>query len=144
MCKEFVIDASVVVKWLNQEREDLTELAQDILLKAENEEIFLFAPDLIVHEVLNVLVKAKGLRGQQIENAVDDFWELPLSIFSTDFLTSATASLIASPTTMSFYDAVYVALAMNNQQPLITHNSKHQGVIKDIEVIALSEWSLAQ
>lgn len=142
MQTEFVVDASVSIKWLNQDREDLTAQAQDILLKAEEEKIFLFAPDLLVHEVLNVLIRAKGLRGKQLEDAVDEFWQLPLSFFSTDRVLSSIASVIASQTGMSFYDAAYVALALNNQQPLITNNSKDQQAVSEVKVIPLSAWAL--
>lgn len=142
MQTEFVVDASVSIKWLNQDREDLTEQAQDILLKAEEEKIFLFAPDLIIHEVLNVLIRAKGLRGKQLEDAIDEFWQLPLSLFSTDRVLSSTASVIAAQTGMTFYDATYVALALNNQQSLITNNSKDQNVVSEVHVISLADWKL--
>lgn len=139
---EFVIDASVIIKWLNKDRELLTEQAQDILTKAEERKIFLFTPDLAVHEVFTVLIRAKGLAGELLEQALDSFWKLPLSIFSTDQVLSSTAAVIASKTRMTFYDAAYVALALHNQQCLITNNSKDQDVVSDVPVIALADWKV--
>lgn len=143
MSSEFVIDASVVVKWLNQDREELTSQAFDILLQAEQQKVFLLAPDLLVHEVFNVLIRAKGLKAKELEEAFAEFWELPLQIFVTDQFISATASSISSQSKISFYDATYVALAFCNQMPLITNNNKDQGLTTGVKTIPLSEWSLS-
>lgn len=142
MQAEFVIDASVIIKWLNKDRELLTEQAQDILKKAEERKIFLFTPDLAVYEVFNVLIRAKGLAGELLEQALDSFWKLPLSLFSTDKILSSTAAAISSKTGMTFYDASYVALALNNQQCLITNNSKDQDVVSEVPVISLADWKI--
>lgn len=136
----FVIDASVIVKWLNQEREPDSDRALDILHRASSKMLSLYTSDLAVHEVLNALIRGKGIRGHILQDAIESFFMLPLIILATDFTAAATAAVIAQQHALTFYDAMYMALAFDMGCPLITANTKHQKSLAEIIVLPLSQW----
>lgn len=136
----FVVDASVILKWLNQDREQHTEEAFDILTHAATSAFFITTSDLAVHEVLNALVRGKGLRERELGEAVENFFALPLRAIATDLHLAAASAILADEYKLTFYDAVYMALAFDLNIPLITANPKHQKSIAGIQVIPLSNW----
>lgn len=139
---QFVIDASVIVKWLHAYREDHLEQAHAILEAAQRTEITLFISDLTVHEVLNAIICGKRLRGNDLEQAVDDFFKLPLIPIETDIQCAAAATTIAAQYTITFYDAVYCAIAFQKGIPLITANPKHQRPMPGVTAIPLAKWTI--
>jgi len=137
----YVVDASVVVKWLNQEREAATRQALTLLERAMQGEDELMSVDLLVYEVLNALIKGNRLRGRLLEEAVEVFFRLPLGLHNCDISLVSTAAIIAEQHQMTFYDAVYVALAYREQVPLLTANPKDQGKVPGLMVIDIADWS---
>lgn len=136
----FVLDASVVVKWLNQDRELHTAEAKDILERAMHRSLRCATSDLAVHEVMNALIRGKGIRGRALEEAVDVWHLLPLERIFTSRRIAARAALIAEQYRITFYDAVYLAVASERELPLITANPKHQKAVAGVTVIALEDW----
>lgn len=137
---QYVLDASVIVKWLNQDRELHTAEAKDILERAMQGTLRCATSDLAVHEVMNALVKGKELHGRALEEAVDAWHLLPLERIPTYRRIAARAALIAEKYRITFYDAVYLAVAFERAMPFITANPKHQAVVPGIEVIAIEQW----
>lgn len=140
MTKEYVVDASVVIKWLSQHNEEDVDMAEKILQSASKGDIFLFAPDTVVSEVGNVLVRGKGLKTRQLQETLEVFWQLPLLIMATDDKMMETASTIAAADQITFYDANYLALSFLRHMPLITSNLKHQRSSEEVRVIPLGAW----
>lgn len=138
--ENFVVDASVILKWLNDEGEESLDLALDILKEAKQGNTVLFAPELVASEVGNALVRGKKLRGEPLRLATTVFWELPLALITIDRWLTETAAFIAQEKSISFYDASYLAVAYNHRMPLISANVKHHKSFGDITVIPLSEW----
>lgn len=137
----FVVDASVIVKWLNQESEDDAGAALELLRSAHEGRTNLFTSDLAPHEVINALVRGKKLKGHFLEEAVKLFYSLPLTFMPTDYLTAASAAIIASEHNITFYDAVYISLILDEQTPLVTANPKHQRVLAHLPVIPVTAWN---
>lgn len=140
MARTYILDASVIVKWLNKEREESTREAEDILDAAHHGKHGLAACDLAVHEVFNVLIRSKGVKGRDLERAVDRFFNLPIKLLRTDIMCTAKAAMIAEDASITFYDAVYLAQANTCGVPLITANPKHQRSRAGIVVIPLDQW----
>lgn len=138
MPKGFVVDASVAVKWLNQRSEENADRAVALLAAAADGQCHLYTSDLLTHEVMNALIRGKQLTGRMLERAVDVFFKLPITIVATAPPIAARASLIAAEFHMTFYDAVYVALAHERGVPLVTANVKHQGKFPGIEIAAIA------
>ena len=137
---QFIIDASVIVKWLHSDRENNLEQANHILLLAERGELTLFVSDITAHEVLNALICGKHLRWRDLEEAVENFFQLPIILVETNLHRAAAAATIAVEQNITFYDAVYCAIAFERGIPLITANSKHQRPMTGVNVIPLGEW----
>jgi len=115
-----VVDASVAIKWFLPEQNSINAIR---LLGAGYE---LAAPDLIFPECGNVLWK-KWLR-QEIEPEVipallHDLRRMNVSIVPTYSLTDE-ASRIAVNCRRSFYDSVYLALAVACNGRMITADEK--------------------
>lgn len=144
MITEFVVDASVIFKWLNQTNEEDIDQAIELLHQAKLENIYLFTSDLAVHEVMNALIRGKGVRGEMLKEAINRFWQLPLHVLVTDDMVTETAAIVAVEQGITFYDSVYLALAFGQAMPLVTANTKHHKKLPDTEVIALAEWRLTQ
>ena len=116
----FVVDASVAVKWLVPESH--SDAARRIL-NPNNE---LLAPDLIWAEIGNVIWK-KWRRGEVPGHAagdlLQDFHRCPMQTFASRALMSAAWS-IAERYERSFYDSLYLALAVRAECPLVTADLK--------------------
>lgn len=135
----YVVDASVIVKWLNQDREAFTKEAQNLLEQAAKGTLDISTVDLAIHEVCNALIRGKGLRDHILEDAVETFFVLPIQIVETDLHIAAAAATIAQREQITFYDAVYMALAFDLGVPLVTANPKHQRPLPGVAVIPISE-----
>lgn len=140
MARTYILDASVIVKWFNKEREEWTEEAEDILDAAHQGVHSLATCELAVHETFNVLIRSKGVAGRDLERAVDRFFNLPMRLLRTDIVCTAKAAMIAEDASITFYDAVYLAQAHMCSAPLITANPKHQRSREGIMVIPLDQW----
>jgi len=116
----FVVDASVAVKWLVPE---IHAEAAGRVLRSRHE---LLAPDLIWAEVGNILWKMFR-RGELAEETacdlLEDFQRAPLRIAASQTLMPAAWS-IAALYDRSFYDSLYLALAVKAECPLVTADLK--------------------
>jgi predicted nucleic acid-binding protein len=115
-----VIDASVAIKWFLPEVHSVSAIR---LLDAGHE---LLAPDLIFAECGNVLWK-KWLR-QELEPEVipailGDLRRMNMQIVPTAVL-AGEASAIAVSYRQSFYDSLYLALAVLTQSHMVTADEK--------------------
>jgi len=121
-----VVDANVVVKWLLPAAgEDLIVQANRLLALHVKHTLHLIAPDLILSEIGNVLVKAVR-RGRishaDAEHSLRRFSDLDLEIVPADNL--LVKALHAATGNRSFYDSLYVALALDAKIELITADER--------------------
>jgi predicted nucleic acid-binding protein len=118
--KEFVVDASVVLKWFIPE---VHEAEAKRFIDPNN---VLFAPDLLPSEFGNILWK-KVRRGEITDDEAmriaAELQDAPLVIVPTlDLLTDALR--IATSTGRTVYDSTYVALAVAQRCRLVTADQK--------------------
>lgn len=122
-----VVDANVAVKWLLPAAgEGLIDQANHLLSLHVKRALQLIAPDLILAEIGNVLWKAvrRGRTSQtEAENSLRRFTELELEIVPAEDLL-VPALQIAGTCNRSFYDSLYVALALNANTELITADER--------------------
>ncbi|MEP7008935.1 MAG: type II toxin-antitoxin system VapC family toxin [Acidobacteriota bacterium] len=118
--RRVVVDASVAAKWILPEPYSDTAA----LLLAEDYE--LWAPDLLWPEVGNILWK-KWRRGEITAEEggalLQDFRHFPVQLHSSVGITSI-AWEIASSFSRSFYDSLYLALAVDRDCALVTADGK--------------------
>ena len=122
-----VVDASVAAKWLLPiAQEGLIEQANRLLASHVSRDLQLVAPDLILCELGNVLWKSIGrarIKAQDSERALQRFMDLEIQIFpAADLIISAIE--IANAYDRTFYDSLYVALAVTAKTELLTADER--------------------
>jgi len=112
----FVVDASVAIKWVVPEEH--SEAAYSLL----REDRDLRAPDLLWAETGNILWKKwrrKELTSKEVSEILTDLRQYPLTILPTEPLCDL-AWTFAQRFERSFYDSLYLALAVSESCPLVT------------------------
>lgn len=128
-----VLDASAAIEWLLQSPAGI-KIEKRLFSSSES----LHAPHLLDVEVAQVLrryVREKIIDAQRGQEALEDLADLPLSRYPHDFLIPRVWEL---RTTLTAYDAVYVALAELLDAPLLTCDGKiasASGHSANIEVV---------
>lgn len=118
----FTVDASVSARWLvpGEEYEKQAVKLRDDYAKGRVE---LYAPCLLIFEVLNVLWKTVKGGMMKAEDAVvmcEAFVKVAPRVVSLDFEDLKNALEVAMMKHVSFYDASYVATALKTKSTLIT------------------------
>lgn len=131
-----VIDASIAVKWFVPEAHSINALR---LLDAGCE---LLAPDLIFAEFGNVLWK-KWLRNELASEVISpilaDLCRMRLRIATTVSL-AGKAAAIATTYRRSFYDSIYLALAVTANGRMVTADEKLCNALRDTPLAERILW----
>lgn len=135
-----VIDTSVFVKWLNQNREQNLESADKILQDVRSGQVELIAPELIKYEVGNVLLKGKQLTPDQAYISLGTAYALPVTFVSESEESARETYSLASDLGVTYYDASFLSLAKQYNATLVTDNIKDQGKKSDIRVTSLKDY----
>lgn len=133
-----VLDASVILKWLLLEKEDVADalkIREDLL----NKRVEVYVPSHLFTEVCNVLGR------QRPEQMLRFLSELRMSRLLECRLTLEIASLALNLLTrypkISFYDAAYHALAIHSQGTFITADVKYyQTTQKEGHICLLNKY----
>jgi len=122
-----VVDACVAAKWLLPAAgEALLDQANHLIERHVRRELLLLAPDLIEAEIGNILWKAvrrNRLRPADATNSLRRFTELGIQTIPTSGLLDRSLQ-IAIDCDRSFYDSLYVALALATETELITADER--------------------
>lgn len=108
------------IKWF------VPEIHEEASLRVLDSAVELYAPDLIYAEMGNVLWKKwrrKELSGEDVSGIMQDFMAITFQIHKS-FDLSADALDIAKEHNQTFYDCIYVALALSAECALITADNK--------------------
>ncbi|MEO8051533.1 MAG: type II toxin-antitoxin system VapC family toxin [Acidobacteriota bacterium] len=121
-----VLDASVAAKWFLLADEPLKDEALDLLARSADGQIGFIVPDLFWAELGNVLCKAVRQGRSTAADAEQSLrkaksMDLP-AVPSADLVEAAFG--IAQKHGRSFYDAIYVALAVVHNATLVTADEK--------------------
>jgi predicted nucleic acid-binding protein len=122
-----VVDACVAAKWLLPAAgEGLLDQANRLLERHVKRELQLLAPNLIESEMGNILWKAvqrNRISRTEAENSLRQFAALGIHTLPTSDLLDQ-ALQIAVGCGRSFYDCLYVALALASKTELITADER--------------------
>ncbi|MCL5292709.1 MAG: type II toxin-antitoxin system VapC family toxin [Actinobacteria bacterium] len=122
---EYVIDASVAVKWFTQKDETNLEKAIELLRLHQARKCSLVAPNLIIYEVANALRYNRNLKTERVRLAVVGLIKLQMELVGCDeegFLPRAVD--LARENDITLYDAIYLALAKVRRSVLISVDTK--------------------
>jgi len=132
----YVVDASVMVKWFVPEVH--AEAARGLL----HEGFSLSSPDLVRAEIGNVLWKKwrrDELSAEAVEGVLSDLESFTLTIETSEPLVEA-AWNVARLYDRSFYDGLYVALAVKNDCALVTADRKSYNALNDGDLAKHLVW----
>ena len=122
----YVVDASIVVKWLV--KEEWSDEASSLL----EAEAILIAPELLFAEVCNALwamCRRGDIGGEDLADATDALRAAPIVVpFSMRQLAAAAARL-AVDLDHPVYDCFYLALAVQEQYPVLTADARFHGKV---------------
>lgn len=127
---QLVVDASVVLKWVLQEPG--RDAALKLLDGFEERTVHLFAPRVLLHEVGSAL--SKRCRRKQLTaiqtRAAWQFVDIrrPMLVENEDQLNGALELSIAH--NISFWDSLYLALAINLRCELITADARFYRAVR--------------
>lgn len=116
----YIVDASIVLKWVTQEGEENTSEAHTVLTDIDSGRITAKSPDLLYVEFANVLYTSKKYSEAKIIHALNTLARLPIQIvsISPDLLLSAIN--ISTHFEQTVYDGLYLALAKKENAKVIT------------------------
>ena len=135
-----VVDSSVIVKWLNKDREDNVDRADKILTDVEKGNVILIAPELAKYEVGNVLLFSKKLSSQQARISLKQFFKLPINFIADSEESAILAYKIAKELGITYYDASFLSVAEQLGAALVSDNIKHHGKSTKTQVISLRDY----
>lgn len=118
---EFVLDASVVVKWFLSEPD--SDRALEYRAGAVKNEIILHGTELVFFEVINA-VWSKRVPAAVIKEVVVDLYRTPLRLHVFDQELAEETSRLAAGLGVTIYDVSYAALAKKIGCPLVTADEK--------------------
>jgi predicted nucleic acid-binding protein len=123
----FVVDASVAIKWLVDE--PLSEQAAKLL----DDDLPLAAPELIYAEAANALwaIARRGhISAADVREALDLLADAPLTIPGSMKQLMAAAARLADDLDHPVYDCMYLALALQEQRPVITADRRFYAAVQ--------------
>lgn len=133
-----VIDASIAVKWFSDE--EGSESARKLFVQSEDGVITLHAPELLFCEVGNALWKGKRFDTERIDAALGILFDSRIRYTGLSRAIFPSAVRFMTAHNLTFYDAIYGALAHTLRIPLLTANPKDHGRIKEIRVVGIDKF----
>jgi predicted nucleic acid-binding protein len=116
---DVVCDASVVLKWFHDEGEAEVEDARRLLAGHRSGSIVAWVLDLTFYELGNVLLRALRWPAADVGDQLDDLRAI-CSVVAAGAVEQRLAALIAEEHTLTFYDAIYAAVARSRGAVLAT------------------------
>lgn len=125
--KKIVLDASVIIKWIKPQNEKSLDTANEYFVKQLQGQIRVCAPSLIEYELHNTISRLTDKNPPVLLTFIKnlDITLIPLS----DSLTSNGYDLVHQYS-ISFYDAVYIAVAKSLDCSMITADKKLVNKVK--------------
>ncbi len=120
MAPKIVVDSSVLIKWFKTRHEDLLAEAQALLEEVERRPVEVHVPALLLYDVGNILVLKGRLSPPALDDALDQLEALPFTVAPPAPPLLKRAARLVRELGVSFYDASFLALAVELDCPCIT------------------------
>ena len=134
--KIIVLDASVIVKWFNQEiYTDNALILKDNYLKKE---YIIYEPSLLFYEVSNALRYNSELGAKDVIQAIQSLLELQLKVVRIEKWFLEAISL-AYKHGITIYDSAYIALGLSLNVPIYTADEKLEKKVQLSDVIHIKQ-----
>jgi len=113
-----VLDTSIIYKWFVKEED--TSKALSLLDDYIERKIQIVIPDLLFHELANALRYNPKIERGEVEEMIDDLFELDLQVIMTTPILIKSALKFSYEYQISVYDSLYLALAQSLEFEFIT------------------------
>lgn len=125
--RRYVVDASIGVKWFSPEEKG-SKTARSILLAVREKKIQVFVPALFFYEVGNALSRGKRFSPPQVNEALFTLFRTELQVLDLDPGRIERSTYLMGKYDLTFYDAVYGAIAWEVQGPLYSADIRHKSI----------------
>ena len=119
---KIVLDASIGVKWFKYEDEKNLDLAVELQKKHLQNEIEIIVPDLFFFEIMNTLLNKKYFSVVDIHSASESLHRMNMMVICLDKEIINSAINISDKTKLTFYDSLYIAVAISEKALLLTED----------------------
>ncbi len=138
--QSLVLDASVGVKWFSARDEASLEQALAIRDAHVEKEVLILVPDLFFYEVANAVAGKKSIPSEVVRSAVASMFDLDLGTVAIDSGLLDISVTLSRQLNVTVYDAVYIALSVKYDCPLVTANPRQQKEGSECAVIPVEDW----
>ena len=138
--RNYVIDASVILKWFSQVGESDLDKVVQLREDFKERKIDLYAPELLIYEIANVLRYKRVLNEDIIHKAISSIYDMDILLPVNPGVMSR-AVTIARQYHITVYDSSYLSFAQNLGCHLITADKKLYQKIKELPgIIYISDY----
>lgn len=142
MAEKIVVDTSVFIKWVKTKDEDLVAEARRLLAEVETRPREVHVPALLLYEVGNILVLKTRLSTPALQAAVERLEGLPFKVAPPATPLLKRAASLSRKHGITFYDASFVALAVELDCPFVTADRRLADLTKEVsQVRHLSDFN---
>jgi len=120
MGPKIVVDTSVLIKWFKRRDEELLAEAEQLLEEIEHRHIAVHVPALLLYEIGNILLLKTRLGLAALDEAVQRLEALPFVVAPPATPLLMRALRLGREFSLTFYDASFLALAVELDCPLVT------------------------
>jgi len=120
MALKLVVDTSVLIKWFKTRGEDLLREARSLLKEVESRPLDVHVPALFLYEVGNILLLKTDLDPPALSDALERLESLPFIVAPPATPLLKRAARLGRDLGLTFYDASFLALAVELDCPYIT------------------------
>ncbi len=121
---KIVLDASIGVKWFKYENKSNTDLANKLLKQQFQNEIEIIVPDIFFFEIINTLLSKKYLNVDDICSASESLHLMNMKVIFPNKEIIDTSISISDRTKLTFYDSLYIAVAISERALLLTEDKE--------------------
>jgi predicted nucleic acid-binding protein len=121
---KIVLDASVGMKWFKYENESNIDLANKLSQQQFQNEIEIIVPDLFFFEIINTLLNEKYINVDDVYSASESLHLMNMKVISPNKKIIDTSISIADKTKLTFYDSLYISVAISEQALLLTEDKE--------------------
>ena len=142
--RRFVTDASVVLKWFSNTGENDLKKALKLREDFRRRKIDIYAPELLIYEIANVLRYKKALNEELIHKAISSIYDMDI-LLPVNLRIMTTAVTLARKYSVTVYDSTYLSFAQIAGCHLITADRKLYQKLKNLPgIIFISEYDFSE
>lgn len=124
MGSKIVVDTSVLIKWFKTRGEEFLKEAEQLLEEIERRPLEVHVPALLLYEVGNILLLKTRLGLAALDEAVERLEALPFVVAPPAAPLLKRALRLGREFSLTFYDASFLALAVELDCPLVTADQR--------------------